>query len=156
MTYTPDATSGHRIALLGDSYRILASSRQTDGALAVVEVTVGAGHGVPPHIDHNEAIGWYILEGEMTFILDDGERVVGAGGWIYSPKDVLHTFENRTDRPVRAILLSIPAGLDGFFFEAGTRLEDGAEPGAPTEDDVARAMGAAPKYGLEFLVPEPV
>lgn len=151
MTYTFDHNSGPKVALLGDSYRILASREQTDGALAVVEVTVGPGHGVPPHIDHNEAIGWYILEGEMTFIVDEGERLVGPGGWIYSPKSVLHTFQNRTDKAVRAILLSIPAGLEGFFFEAGKRLADGETPSAPSEDDVAKAMSLAPKYGLEFL-----
>lgn len=153
MTYSFDHRSGPTLALLGDRYRILASREQTEGALAVVEVTVGPGNGVPPHIDHNEAIGWYIIEGEMTFILDDGERVVGAGGWIYSPKSVLHTFHNRSDKPVRALLLSIPAGLDGFFFEVGRRLEASEDPSPPSDEDIARAMEAAPRYGLEFLAP---
>jgi len=151
MTYSLDYKSGPNIAVLGDRYRILASREQTDGALAVAEVTVGPGNGAPPHIDHNEAIGWYILEGEMTFILEDGERTVAAGGWIYSAKSVLHTFQNRTDKPVRAILLSIPAGLDDYFFEVGHELSENEDPTPPTEVDVAKAMTAAPKYGLEIL-----
>jgi len=50
MTYGLDHRSGHHVDLLGDRYRLLATGDQTAGSIAVVEVTVRPGGGVPPHI----------------------------------------------------------------------------------------------------------
>ena len=153
MTYSLDRRSGQHIELLGDRYRLLATGAQTDGSIAVVEVTVGPGGGVPPHIDNNEAIGWYVLEGSLVFMVEGKEQTLDAGGWIYSPKGVLHTFRNASGKPARALLLALPAGLDGFFAEAGRVMEPGDDPRPPTETEIAAAMSAAPRYGLDFPAP---
>ena len=155
MTYSLDHRSGQHIDLLGDRYRLLATGDQTGGSIAVVEVTVGPGGGVPPHVDNNEAIGWYVLEGSLVFMVESEERTLDAGGWIYSPKGVLHTFRNASGKSARALLLALPAGLDGFFREAGRALGPEDDPRPPTESEIAAAMAAAPLYGLDFPAPSP-
>ena len=154
MTYTTvKHDEGEHLDVLGDRYRVIAAADQTDGAFAAVEVTVGPGNGVPPHIDKREAIGWYVLEGTLQFMVEGEELPVDAGGWIYSPKGVLHTFRNVSDSPARALLLAIPSGLEGFFREAGRALALDDDPQAPTDEDIGRVMEAAPRYGLEITPP---
>jgi quercetin dioxygenase-like cupin family protein len=150
MTYSLDHRSGQHLDLLGDRYRLLATGDQTGGSVAVVEVTVGPGGGVPPHVDNNEAIGWYVLEGALVFMVEGEEQTLAAGGWIYSPKGVLHTFRNASDKPARALLLALPAGLDGFFREVGRATSAEDQPRPPTNAEVGAVMAAAPRYGLEF------
>ena len=150
MTYSLDYRSGQHLDLLGDRYRLLATGEQTDGAVAVVEVTVTPGGGAPPHVDNNEAIGWYVLDGALVFMVEGEEQTLAAGGWIYSPKGVLHTFRNATEKPARALLLAMPAGLDGFFKEVGRTISADDPPQPPTEVEVSTIMKAAPRYGLEF------
>jgi quercetin dioxygenase-like cupin family protein len=153
MTYSLDHRSGNHLDLLGDRYRLLATGDQTDGSIAVVEVTVSPGGGVPPHVDNNEAIGWYVLDGSLVFMVEGEEQTLAAGGWIYSPRGVLHTFRNASDRPARALLLALPAGLDGFFREAGRSIDPEDDTRLPTDDEISAAMAAAPRYGLDFPAP---
>lgn len=153
MTYSLDQRSGHQFDVLGDRYRLLATGAQTDGSIAVVEVTVSPGGGAPPHIDNNEAIGWYVLDGSLVFMVEGKEQTLQAGGWIYSPKGVLHTFRNASEQPARALLLALPAGLDGFFREVGRAINPEDNPKPPTNVEIATAMAAAPRYGLDFPVP---
>jgi len=153
MTYSLDHRSGHHVDLLGDRYRLLATGDQTAGSIAVVEVTVRPGGGVPPHIDNNEAIGWYVLDGSLVFMVEGEEQTLDAGAWIYSPKGVLHTFRNASERQARALLLALPAGLDDFFREAGRAIGPEDDPRPPTNAEIATAMTAAPRYGLDFPAP---
>lgn len=143
---------GEQLDVLGDRYRVIAAADQTDGAFAAVEVTVRSGGGAPPHVDQNEAIGWFVIDGTLEFMVEDEEMSVEAGGWIYSPKGVLHTFRNSSETPARALLLAIPSGLEGFFREVGRELATDEDPRRPTEDDISRVMEAAPRYGLDIAV----
>ncbi len=154
MTYTLlQQGEGEQLDLLGDRYRLIADADQTDGAFAAVEVTVSPDGGVPPHVDQNEAIGWFVIEGTLEFMVEGEEMSVEAGGWIYSPKGVLHTFRNSSAVPARALLLAVPSGLEGFLREVGRQLASDESPRLPTEEDIGRVMAAAPRYGLDIAVP---
>ena len=144
---------GEHLDVLGDRYCVIATGDQTEGAFAAVEVTVSPGNGAPPHVDNREAIGWYVLEGTLEFMVEGEEIALDAGGWIYSPKGVLHTFHNSSDAPARALLLAVPSGLEGFFREVGRTLKRGETPRPPTDEDVGRVMAAAPRYGIDIPPP---
>lgn len=154
MTYTRFAREeGQQLDLLGDRYRLLADGDQTGGAFAAVEVTVSPGGGAPPHVDEREAIGWYVLEGTLDFMVEGEQMSLEPGTWIFSPKGVLHTFHNSSDAPVRALLLAVPSGLENFFKEVGRELSAGEETRPPTEEEVGLVMETAPRYGIEIRVP---
>ena len=63
---------GRTIAVVGDVYRFMATGEDTNGKYAMWEAIVPPGGGPPPHVHSREEEGFYILEGEITFMI--GER----------------------------------------------------------------------------------
>ena len=46
----------------------------------------------PPHVHHEHADCFYVLEGELRFITGDAETLVGPGGFVFAPPDLTHTY----------------------------------------------------------------
>ena len=55
---------------------------------------------------------FYVLDGELTFLLDDGEEAAPAGTFVLVPPGVKHTFRNALDRVTRVLNIHTPAGFD--------------------------------------------
>ena len=62
------------------------------------------------HADEDDA--FYVLEGELTFVVEDAELVAGPGTFVLVPPGVVHTFANRSDRVARFVNIHAPAGFD--------------------------------------------
>ena len=76
-------------------------------------ITMAPGRtGPEPHVHEDEDDSFYILDGELTFLLGDREVRAPAGTFVLVPPGVLHTFANRTDTPVRILNIHAPAGFD--------------------------------------------
>lgn len=60
------------------------------------------GASVPIHDHHHEQSG-FIYEGELTFLLEDGELVVAAGDSYVIAGGEVHGAENRGETPVRGV-----------------------------------------------------
>ena len=69
-------------------------------------------HGPDSHVHADEDDAFLVLDGEMTFLFGDDELVATAGTFVLVPPGVEHTFENRTDTPVRLLNIHAPAGFD--------------------------------------------
>ena len=136
----------------GDSYRFLITGAESGGAYFAMEAIVPAGGGPPPHIHRNEDETFYVLEGELEFLL--GDRVVTgtAGDFVNVPRGTVHRFHNAGTEQARLILTFTPAGIEKFFEET---LEPATDPGQPPPDNLQavaeRYAEAAPRYGLEFV-----
>jgi glyoxylate utilization-related uncharacterized protein len=59
---------------------------------------------------------YYVLNGEVTFVLGATERVEGPETFVLVPGGTAHTFGNRSEEPARLLVLHSPA-LDGYFAE---------------------------------------
>jgi mannose-6-phosphate isomerase-like protein (cupin superfamily) len=71
------------------------------------------GHtGPEPRVHDDEDDAFYVLDDEMTFMVDGTTVAAGAGTFVLVPPGVEHTFANRTERPVRMLNLHAPAGFD--------------------------------------------
>jgi mannose-6-phosphate isomerase-like protein (cupin superfamily) len=68
--------------------------------------------GVPVHQHADEDDAFYVLEGQLTFVRDDGEVTVPAGTFVLARPGVSHGFHNRTAEPVRLLNIHAPAGFD--------------------------------------------
>jgi quercetin dioxygenase-like cupin family protein len=138
-------------SFLGLTNRVLAAREHTDGSVTVVEITVPAGGGVPLHVNTREALTWYVIEGTLTFVREQGASEVKAGRAIFLPKGPpQHTFLNQTDQPVKALLICTPGGFEGFLTEMAANFPAEAPQGPPPTEALEgmRAIGA--RYGLEF------
>lgn len=81
--------------------------------LSIVTMAPGR-HGPGLHVHQHEDDAFYVLDGELTFVLgEDEERVAApAGTFVLVPPGVAHTFANRTSSPVRLLNVHAPAGFD--------------------------------------------
>src|SRR5436189_55680 len=93
-----------------------ATGEQTGGSLGLIEHAVPPGAGSPWHVHHNEDESFYILEGEILFIVgDEQERVTaGPGTFVFGPRNVPHGFRNDSASPARMLLQVTPAGFEQF------------------------------------------
>jgi mannose-6-phosphate isomerase-like protein (cupin superfamily) len=68
------------------------------------------GPGLHAHAAEDDS--FYILEGELTFTVDEAEIVAGVGTFVLVPPGVPHAFANRSDAVVRMVNVHAPAGFD--------------------------------------------
>jgi mannose-6-phosphate isomerase-like protein (cupin superfamily) len=64
------------------------------------------------HVHEGEDDSFYVLEGELTFLVEEDEVVAGPGTFVLVPPGVRHTFANRGDAVVRMVNVHAPAGFD--------------------------------------------
>ena len=67
-----------------------------------------------PHVHAEEDDAFYVLEGELTFVVgDDAEEVVaGPGTFVLVPPGVRPGCSNHADTPVRMLNIHAPAGFN--------------------------------------------
>jgi len=141
---------GKRIAAAGDLYTFLAEGEDTSQSYALWEAVVPPGGGPPPHVQSREDEGFYILEGEITFIADGQRVVAGKGTFLNVPRGVVHSFQNETETNARMLLMVAPAGMERMFEEIGTIVTDqSAKPTPPTPEELKKMGAVAPKYGID-------
>ena len=84
----------------------------TGGAISVMDNAVPARWGGPPLHHHEFDETFYVLDGELTFLLGSTDVPAPAGTFVLVPPGVEHTFANRTETPVRVLNIHAPAGFD--------------------------------------------
>jgi mannose-6-phosphate isomerase-like protein (cupin superfamily) len=75
-------------------------------------ITKQPGDGPPAHEHTHEDDGFYVLEGEVTFVVEDEEVVANAGTFVLVPPGIRHTFANRSEAVARFVNVHAPAGFD--------------------------------------------
>lgn len=131
----------------GGKVRIVAGANSTDQSFSLVEVTDPPGSGAPLHVHHDEAEGFYILNGTIELTCG-AEKLTGhAGDFVYAPKDVPHKYSVVGDTPARLSLLFSRPGFEMFFAEGGAPLDE--PPAGPPDPEAFRRL--VKKYGMELL-----
>ena len=134
--------SGRKLTNLGVTH--LLTSAQTGGGYYLCEAIFGPESGSPLHIHHHEAEVIYVLDGKIDIRLDNDKLHVPTGGVIHLPKKVPHAFHNPLKTPLKIMVHAIPGGLENYFDEVESAIQDG------TLDDETHTRISA-KYGLEWL-----
>ena len=121
------ATSDHPAKVLlgraGDSpaywYRgvlwdVLMSADQTLGEFTFLEQIIPAGAGPPAHIHERQAEGFYLLSGEVEFVVGPDDEVVRAepGSAVWVPKSTRHAFRVVSEEDARVLNFYTPGGFD--------------------------------------------
>jgi mannose-6-phosphate isomerase-like protein (cupin superfamily) len=79
--------------------------------------------GAPPHTHSFEDEVYYILEGEMTFMMDDKIETAREGSAIILPRGLIHATWNENDKPAKALtFISQDSKFEHFFDDVVERI----------------------------------
>lgn len=133
----------------------LATGEETQGKFALIEAVARKGSAPPPHIHHREEEAFYVLEGEMTVSVGDQTIKATPGTLVVVPRNTVHSFVIDSDQ-ARVLTLLTPAGMEGWFkeFSVPAPTMTLPPPEEPSYSEIQKMLAAAPKYGIEFVLPK--
>ena len=99
---------GHRVG----NVEFLARSQDTPRFNLALITIQPRREGPEMHTHAGEDDSFYVLDGELTVLLEDEELVAGSGTFVLVPPGVPHTFANRGSTVVRLVNVHAPAGFD--------------------------------------------
>ncbi len=105
---------GEKLSVLGTEVRFLCEAARTNHSFSLMEVVLPKDQGPPPH-DHPWDEAYYVLEGQVRFLLGDEVQVFQGGDFIYAPGGMLHSFQGATEQPARILVFDAPATAEQFF-----------------------------------------
>jgi quercetin dioxygenase-like cupin family protein len=143
------------LGLVGDTYTILLTGKDTAGRFCLIDMHVPPGGGPRAH-RHDFEESFAILDGEIEAAFRGSKSLVVTGQTVHIPANAPHQFRNSSDRPARLLCICAPAGQEEFFASVGvpvaTRTTAPAELDEKAQTDFrTRAQALEGKYKTEFL-----
>jgi mannose-6-phosphate isomerase-like protein (cupin superfamily) len=152
-----DDQSLPHIGLVGDTYTILLSGKDTNGRYCLIDMHVPHCGGPNPHRHDFEEM-FTVLEGEIEVTFRGEKQTVRTGETINIPANAPHFFKNDSEKAARLLCMCAPAGQEEFFMQVGVPVSSRTEP-PPKLDEAgqaefrAKAEALAPQYRTELLKP---
>ncbi|HEY0764770.1 MAG TPA: cupin domain-containing protein [Pyrinomonadaceae bacterium] len=130
--------------------RFLASSKDTNGAWSLVELTEKPGYKtrLHRHIYTDEA--YYVLEGVLTAKIADKTYELPAGSYILIPHGTPHAQGNIGKVPVKVLLTMTPGGFEGSFKDRAELIKT-VKSDDPNFVKMREQMMIKGKYDREYL-----
>ena len=149
------ADQNQHLGVVGDTYTILLSGKDTAGSYSLIDMLVPPGGG-PPHHRHDFEESFTVLEGEIEATFRGNKSTVKTGETIHIPSNAPHFFVNTGTKPARLLCIACPAGLDEMFREIGvpvaTRTTPPPKPAPAAEDKMKANFGVLlAKYRTEMV-----
>ncbi|KQT27633.1 cupin [Chryseobacterium sp. Leaf405] len=150
-------SQGNYLSIVGDTYRIIIPGKQTNGEFAMIDMLIPPHGGPGPHAHESFHESFYVVDGEVEFKTEEGKSIAKKGDTITIPKGgAIHSFKNVSNGLAHLLCTVVPAGLDDFFEEIGTPLQEGEflPPPPLDENAVKKLMAIAKKYGQVVYPPD--
>ena len=157
--YVRRPDEGEAYWILGGLYSYKAVGTENNDAYALIEVEGRSGFATPFHLHDRETEGFYVVEGEVTFVIGERTTKGKAGTFAFVPAGMPHAFRFDSSE-AKLLLLLAPsagdAGHEGLFREMGEAAAVRIIPAPPTElPDLARMAEIAAKHGTKIVGPPP-
>lgn len=136
---------GEKMPVLGTNVRFLLEAARTGHTFSLMEVELPKDQGPPPH-DHPWDEAYYIIDGDVWFLVEDKEMTISAGDFVYAPGGTLHSFRGAGDKPARVLVFDAPATAEGFFREAAREVVN-------YPDDLVKVPEIGARHNLRFAAP---
>lgn len=148
---------GEALWFFGTLATFKATAEQTGGRYTLIEQVAPRGVATPLHVQPEDDESFYVLEGELTFYLEeDGQPIpASAGSFVHIPKGTPHAFQVNSET-ARFLDLTTPQH-ENFMRAAGEPAQGRVLPpaGPPDMEKVNEVNAAAQEYGIEILGPPP-
>ena len=148
---------GENLSVVGDTYRILVSGKETGGAFSTMEFNIPPNGGPGPHSHADFQESFYVVEGEVEVKSEAGSFTAGKGSFVSIPKGgIIHDFKNNTNQNAVLICMVVPAGLEDFFIEVGEPVAVGEflPPPPMNPESVKKLQAIALKHGQIVYPPD--
>jgi mannose-6-phosphate isomerase-like protein (cupin superfamily) len=142
---TVKAGGREALSVLGMPLRMLCESHETGGAWSLFEEEVPLGMGPPPH-RHDWDEAYYILDGQIEFVIDGEPVRSGVGDFNYLPRGTIHGFKGASADPARVLIFAAPAHGSEFFHELNNEVRT-------LPQDLAKIPEIGQRHGIEFMPP---
>ncbi|WP_449044706.1 cupin domain-containing protein [Paracoccus versutus] len=119
----------------------------------LVECLVPVGAGAPPNHHAGETEAFFVLKGQVGFMIDRQERLAGPGDFVPIPDGAVHAFKAVGEAPARMLILNAPGRMHQQFFTGiGQALpEDFSGLPTPNEPDIPAVPATAAAAGMTIL-----
>jgi quercetin dioxygenase-like cupin family protein len=91
---------------------VLLRGEETGSVLSATEIVVPPRNAGPPLHRHDFDEAFYVLDGELTFQIDDVLMTRTMGDLCFAPRNVVHALANHGEAPARYLLICTPAGFE--------------------------------------------
>jgi quercetin dioxygenase-like cupin family protein len=142
------AGTGETVWVGEDVYTLKATSASTAGRLSLVEASVPAGAGPPPHVHPDADEAFYVLAGELEMLAGDRTFYARTGDFVFVHRGTTHRFANIGLHTMRMIFFHVPGGFDGFLSAVGTPARPSERPDPREPEDMKRGAQIGPEYGV--------
>lgn len=140
-----------KFVLAGVVMKRLLAGEQTAGQFCLLENSSGGNTKTPIHVHARDDETVYIIEGELTAVMDGEPRSLTAGESIFLPRGIPHQLMNMSGNLCRYILIGTPALFERFLEEGGHELQSDEVAGPPTPEEIGRIREASPRFGITLL-----
>jgi mannose-6-phosphate isomerase-like protein (cupin superfamily) len=138
---------GKSVLLGGYSVSVRVSGDDNGGGFALFEVPAVPNSGPPLHMHHIENECFYVVAGQLRVQIGSERLLIDAGGSVYAPRMIPHTWQTAGGKPVRFLSFAQPAGrLEAFLVALSTSLRQGAP-------DPTSMKAIFEKYEMEIAGP---
>jgi quercetin dioxygenase-like cupin family protein len=128
--------------VVGEQVTVLAAGEQT-GSFEIFFQSGPEGCGPPPH-SHAWDEAFYVLRGEIHFLVDGVSRTAGAGTTVFVPAGTLHCFQLGAGG-AEALSITSRRGAAALFAELDAEI-------SPDAPDLGKLVSIALTHGLEVAV----
>ena len=148
MQTAPIVVKSHSVPplqVLGAQVRFLCESHNTDSAWSLMEVTLPPEAGPPPHT-HAWDEAYFVLEGDVRFVVGEHAFTASTGDFVYTPGGVAHGFAGESQQPARLLIFDSPAHAGVFFKRVDREVQE-------LPRDLEKVMKIGADTGIHFLQP---
>jgi uncharacterized cupin superfamily protein len=136
---------GRRIAVPGNTLRVLFGGEQTGDAYALIEFEFAPGFAVPiGHAHEREDELVVVLAGELDVTVGEHRERLGPGDALLKPSGTPHTMANAATGPTRFLEISSPAGMERYFTDLSALIAGGMPLGPAPIIALMRRYGITP------------
>ena len=136
----------NQVWVLGHKVRLL----NTDDTYGMIESTsYPQVPGPPAHHHENESEFFYIVKGEMDFVVNDEWQTYGPGSFMELPPGTTHTFINNSAAPAVWITGWRPNGFERFFSDFGIPVDqENARDLSTDASTIEKVMSGIHRYSM--------
>ncbi len=147
-----DATQTQQARWWFDGLAVIkAGAADTNGQLAVVEMTEPPNSEAPLHVHHREDEAFYVLEGSVTIYIGDDTIDARPGDFAFGPRDIPHRYTVGPEG-CRMLFICTPGGFEDLVIGMSRAAESlTLPPTSAAEPDWEHVAAVAAANGCELL-----